>query len=146
MFAKRDYCAVTFWENAQSAAEAAAAGARVLEIFDDGSASWEVGGWVVTIDAEGNPTNLAGIDITSITKYDASSEVVVTGVDLYDTCDPEYDYDADFSNAFLAYSELTEEDIGRRVLEDPIGYTRLVPNWGLRFLSRQFYFLVPNFF
>jgi hypothetical protein len=27
-----------------------------------------------------------------------------------------------------------------------IEYTRLVPNWGLRFLSRQFYFLVPKFF
>jgi len=119
-FAKRDNCVVSFWENAQSAAEAAAAGARVLEIFEDGSASWEVGGWIVTIDAEGNPTNLAGIDITSITEYDASSEIVVTGVGLYDTCDPDKDYETAFHDAFLAYSELTEEDIDRRLQEDPM--------------------------
>lgn len=81
--------------------------AIVLQRYADGSATWMVGGWEVTVTAAGAVTQISGISVNSVAEYDASSEAA--GVfSLYESCDPSFDYENEFA-------EKMEEDRRRHL-------------------------------
>ncbi|GMH75495.1 hypothetical protein TrLO_g8988 [Triparma laevis f. longispina] len=103
--AVKNNCMMDEWDS-EGAAENANE-AIVLQRYADGSATWMVGGWEVTVTAAGAVTQISGISVNSVAEYDASSEAA--GVfSLYESCDPSFDYENEFA-------EKMEEDRRRHL-------------------------------
>jgi len=94
--AVKNNCMMDEWDNEDAVDNAN--NAFVLQKYGDGSATWMVGGWEVTVTAAGVVTQISGISVDSITEYDSSSETVGY-FSLYETCDPSLDYESEFAEA-----------------------------------------------
>mmetsp|Transcript_10977 Transcript_10977/g.21849 ORF Transcript_10977/g.21849 Transcript_10977/m.21849 type:complete len:714 (-) Transcript_10977:138-2279(-) len=112
--AVKDDCEMEYWDD--NAAENAD-GAFILESNPDGSAIWQVGGWHVTVAADGTVTQISDISVLSITSYDATTQKAGF-YDLFETCLIGKDYQEEFASVMeadnrrlLASSSFSEEDI-----------------------------------
>jgi hypothetical protein len=100
----KENCEVDSWYKDRAFSNAKSA--YVLQTYADGSATWKVGDWEVTVGADGLVSNIDGLDVLSIASYSGSQ---IGPFAMFDTCNPDVDYVGDF----LGHTE----NLGRRRME-----------------------------